>query len=163
MKPRPSYLSCCSVLAWARKSSSPKQENRSPAWCPLRRRHDHALLAVHRGRFGSPRISMRPFQKRYSKPLNHESAVGYSHVHSRPAHHRDPFDRMLVAQSQIEKIPIVTGDGLIARYDVTVKSGEKPTAMETQLSFLAPLVRSGVGRRRGRLPHQLDCAAWSPP
>jgi PIN domain nuclease of toxin-antitoxin system len=63
---------------------------------------------------------MRPFQKRYSKPLNHESAVGYPYVHSRPDHHRDPFDRMLVAQSQIEKMPIVTGDGLIARYDVTV-------------------------------------------
>jgi PIN domain nuclease of toxin-antitoxin system len=37
-----------------------------------------------------------------------------------PDHHRDPFDRMLIAQSQIEKLPIVTGDGLIARYDVTV-------------------------------------------
>jgi PIN domain nuclease of toxin-antitoxin system len=41
-------------------------------------------------------------------------------AHLSVAHHRDPFDRMLVAQSQIEKMPIVTGDGLIARYDVTV-------------------------------------------
>jgi PIN domain nuclease of toxin-antitoxin system len=40
------------------------------------------------------------------------------HVCSLPDHHRDPFDRMLVAQSQIENLPIVTGDPLIARYAV---------------------------------------------
>ena len=37
-----------------------------------------------------------------------------------PDHHRDPFDRMLVAQSQIEQLPIVTADPLIARYAVEV-------------------------------------------
>lgn len=37
-----------------------------------------------------------------------------------PGHHRDPFDRMLVAQSQIERLPIVTADPLIARYAVEV-------------------------------------------
>jgi PIN domain nuclease of toxin-antitoxin system len=42
------------------------------------------------------------------------------HVHALPDHHRDPFDRMLVAQSQIEKMPILTGDPQIARYAVTV-------------------------------------------
>jgi PIN domain nuclease of toxin-antitoxin system len=35
-----------------------------------------------------------------------------------PAHHRDPFDRMLVAQAQIEGLAIVTRDEQIARYDV---------------------------------------------
>jgi PIN domain nuclease of toxin-antitoxin system len=35
-----------------------------------------------------------------------------------PDHHRDPFDRMLVAQSQIEQLPIVTTDPLITRYAV---------------------------------------------
>ena len=42
------------------------------------------------------------------------------HVHALPDHHRDPFDRMLVAQSQIEKMPILTSDPQIARYAVTV-------------------------------------------
>ena len=37
-----------------------------------------------------------------------------------PDHHRDPFDRMLVAQSQIEQLPIVTTDPLITRYAVEV-------------------------------------------
>lgn len=36
-----------------------------------------------------------------------------------PNHHRDPFDRMLVAQSQLEQLPILTGDPQIAQYAVT--------------------------------------------
>jgi PIN domain nuclease of toxin-antitoxin system len=35
-----------------------------------------------------------------------------------PGIHGDPFDRLLVAQAQIEGIPIVTADPAIARYDV---------------------------------------------
>lgn len=42
------------------------------------------------------------------------------HVYNLPDHHRDPFDRMLVAQAQIEKIPIVTSDPFITKYDVPV-------------------------------------------
>jgi PIN domain nuclease of toxin-antitoxin system len=37
-----------------------------------------------------------------------------------PAHHRDPFDRILIAQSLEEKLPIVTFDPLFARYPVEV-------------------------------------------
>jgi PIN domain nuclease of toxin-antitoxin system len=37
---------------------------------------------------------------------------------SLPPIHRDPFDRLLVAQSQLEDIPILTSDPNIARYDV---------------------------------------------
>ena len=37
-----------------------------------------------------------------------------------PDHHRDPFDRMLVAQSQLEELPILTADPQIAQYAVTV-------------------------------------------
>lgn len=37
-----------------------------------------------------------------------------------PAHHKDPFDRMLVAQAQFENIPILTSDTQIARYPVEV-------------------------------------------
>ena len=37
-----------------------------------------------------------------------------------PFLHRDPFDRILVAQSQLEKLPIVTRDPQIARYSVEV-------------------------------------------
>ncbi len=40
------------------------------------------------------------------------------HVYTLPQHHRDPFDRMLVAQSQVENLPILTTDPQIAQYDV---------------------------------------------
>ena len=35
-----------------------------------------------------------------------------------PTHHKDPFDRMLVAQASIERLTLVTADRDIARYDV---------------------------------------------
>lgn len=38
------------------------------------------------------------------------------HVYSLPDLHRDPFDRMLVAQAQLEKLPILTIDPQIAQY-----------------------------------------------
>jgi PIN domain nuclease of toxin-antitoxin system len=37
-----------------------------------------------------------------------------------PPHHRDPFDRMLVAQAQSENLTLVTNDARIAAYDVPV-------------------------------------------
>lgn len=37
-----------------------------------------------------------------------------------PLHHRDPFDRMLVAQAQLEGYTIVTRDEDLARYSVPV-------------------------------------------
>lgn len=45
------------------------------------------------------------------------------HVHalkagSLPLHHNDPFDRMLIAQSQVEKIPIITSDKKFSMYEV---------------------------------------------
>jgi len=41
-------------------------------------------------------------------------------VASLPLHHRDPFDRMLIAQSRIEDMPIVTRDPAFDAYDVEV-------------------------------------------
>ncbi len=37
-----------------------------------------------------------------------------------PGPHRDPFDRMLAAQAQIEAIPIITNDRAIAGFGVRV-------------------------------------------
>lgn len=35
-----------------------------------------------------------------------------------PLHHRDPFDRMLIAQAQCEKLTLASVDGLFSSYDV---------------------------------------------
>ena len=37
---------------------------------------------------------------------------------SLPLYHRDPFDRMLIAQAQAEGLTLVTDDSQISRYDV---------------------------------------------
>ena len=49
-------------------------------------------------------------------PIEHSHAL---HVATLPPHHRDPFDRLLIAQGQLEDLPILTTDPLFARYDVT--------------------------------------------
>jgi PIN domain nuclease of toxin-antitoxin system len=41
-------------------------------------------------------------------------------VASLPLHHRDPFDRLLVAQATAENIPLVTNDESLRRYDIEV-------------------------------------------
>ncbi|MFC7535231.1 type II toxin-antitoxin system VapC family toxin [Actinoplanes sp. GCM10030250] len=35
-----------------------------------------------------------------------------------PLIHRDPFDRMLIAQAQVEQLTLVTRDAEIAKYDI---------------------------------------------
>ena len=43
----------------------------------------------------------------------HAEAVGWL-----PMHHRDPFDRMLIAQAQIENLVVVTVDPVFGQYEV---------------------------------------------
>lgn len=47
--------------------------------------------------------------------LNHALAVA-----ELPAHHRDPFDRLLVAQARAESLTLVSADPLIRKYDVNI-------------------------------------------
>jgi PIN domain nuclease of toxin-antitoxin system len=37
-----------------------------------------------------------------------------------PLHHRDPFDRLIIAQSIVEGVPIITSDPKFKLYDVTL-------------------------------------------
>ncbi|HEY0780864.1 MAG TPA: type II toxin-antitoxin system VapC family toxin [Thermoanaerobaculia bacterium] len=37
-----------------------------------------------------------------------------------PLHHRDPFDRILVAQAQIEELTLVTADPVLSKYEVKI-------------------------------------------
>ena len=53
----------------------------------------------------------------------HPVAVQFSHavrVAQLPLHHKDPFDRLLIAQATVEGIPIVTADSKFSDYDVKV-------------------------------------------
>lgn len=62
--------------------------------------------------FVSEQLQLNGFQP-LSVSLSHTL-----HTASLPAIHRDPFDRILVAQSQVEKMAIITSDPLIQRYKV---------------------------------------------
>jgi len=37
-----------------------------------------------------------------------------------PSHHKDPFDRLLIAQAQHESLVLVTRDTVVAQYDVNI-------------------------------------------
>ena len=37
-----------------------------------------------------------------------------------PPHHKDPFDRILMAQSVVEKLPLVTADDEIRKYGINL-------------------------------------------
>lgn len=41
-------------------------------------------------------------------------------VENLPHHHKDPFDRLLIAQAQVEKLVFVTGDARIKQYAVQI-------------------------------------------
>ena len=50
-------------------------------------------------------------------PIEHMHALG---VAALPPHHRDPFDRLLIAQARAERIAILTADPVFGQYDVRV-------------------------------------------
>lgn len=41
-------------------------------------------------------------------------------VESLPFHHRDPFDRLLIAQASVEKMTILTADSEFSRYSIKI-------------------------------------------
>jgi len=46
--------------------------------------------------------------------------VGHAHaLRGLPMLHRDPFDRLLIAQAQLERLTILTRDHVIGQYDVS--------------------------------------------
>jgi len=49
--------------------------------------------------------------------VTHEHALRAGEL---PAHHRDPFDRLLLAQAQLEQLPLLTADETLAKYDVEI-------------------------------------------
>ena len=50
-------------------------------------------------------------------PIKLEHILNLSQL---PHYHRDPFDRLLIAQSQFENLTLVTNDRLIREYDVPI-------------------------------------------
>lgn len=50
-------------------------------------------------------------------PIEHSHALRVSTLEP---HHRDPFDRLLVAQAQVERVSLLSADPVFGRYEVEV-------------------------------------------
>jgi PIN domain nuclease of toxin-antitoxin system len=78
-------------------------------------------VAVKRrlGKLDAPSDLLERLERATVNPLpitaSHADRVG-----TLPMHHRDPFDRLLIAQAEIEGFALVTGDGWIKDYEVDV-------------------------------------------
>ncbi|OAH14138.1 type II toxin-antitoxin system VapC family toxin [Streptomyces jeddahensis] len=69
------------------------------------------------GKLPGPSDLAERLRDSHFKPLVITAAHG-ARAGQLPPHHRDPFDRMLIAQAQTEGLTIVTRDSWIPKYDV---------------------------------------------
>lgn len=75
------------------------------------------------GRLTLPEIPERYVANRMARHRFQPLPIQLSHalhVFNLPGIHQDPFDRLLIAQSQLESLPILTADPEIARYPVDI-------------------------------------------
>ena len=78
-------------------------------------------LKVQSGKLGLPAATAVYVPARVNHYGMEAISVTLAHVlaaSALPAYHRDPFDRMLIAQGQVEGLPIVTHDSQIRKYAV---------------------------------------------
>jgi PIN domain nuclease of toxin-antitoxin system len=72
---------------------------------------------------GKLRVDMNDLLRQLPQDGFAELAVSWRHsraVHDLPLHHRDPFDRLLVAQAIEEPMQLLTHDALLGQYSSLV-------------------------------------------
>jgi PIN domain nuclease of toxin-antitoxin system len=77
-------------------------------------------IKQHAGKFRVPDL-VKDFRGRLQKEGFVELPISIEHVvraGALPGSHKDPFDRVLIAQSQVESAAMVTRDGLFRKYAV---------------------------------------------
>ncbi len=81
------------------------------------------LIKVQSGKLNFPRpagpyvLSKLAENRIKSLPISIDHLLALERL---PMHHRDPFDRILIAQGLEEKLPIITSDPLFRNYPVEV-------------------------------------------
>jgi len=83
-------------------------------------------------------------------PIQHAHALRVSEL---PHHHGDPFDRLLIAQAQLEGATLATGDPQFLLYDVDVlwaAAGELPSAVHESGRQVSVGGLSSFGSRKRR-------------
>jgi PIN domain nuclease of toxin-antitoxin system len=79
------------------------------------------LIKVQIGKIPLPQPTGSYLVKKLAENRIETLPVSLDHVlkiEALPVHHRDPFDRILIAQSLEENLPLVTSDSIFNRYDV---------------------------------------------
>jgi PIN domain nuclease of toxin-antitoxin system len=74
------------------------------------------------GRLTLPASTAEYIEEKVQNGL-HVLAIDWAHaaaVERLPFRHRDPFDRLLVAQAQIDRLTIVSSDAVFGKYGVRV-------------------------------------------
>jgi len=74
-------------------------------------------IKINRGKLSTPGSTRQLLMQSRYMPL----PICLEHVEQvrdLPDHHRDPFDRMLIAQAETERLTIITRDCEFANYDV---------------------------------------------
>ena len=80
-------------------------------------------IKTARGRLTLPEEPARYISERMSLHGFQPLAVQIHHaaqVYKLPLHHADPFDRLLIVQSQVESLPLISVDAEIRKYEVEV-------------------------------------------
>jgi PIN domain nuclease of toxin-antitoxin system len=80
----------------------------------IKAKHGKLKLPDNISDFLFEQISVNAFEELPVK-MNHAL-----HVYTLPDLHRDPFDRLLISQSQLEMLPVITMDRLFRMYNVDI-------------------------------------------
>ena len=79
------------------------------------------LIKVKTGKLPLPEPSGPYLVKKLSENRIDVLPIKLDHVlriETLAVHHRDPFDRILIAQSMVEKLPLITSDPIFEHYPV---------------------------------------------
>jgi PIN domain nuclease of toxin-antitoxin system len=81
------------------------------------------LIKVQSGKLNFPRPAVPYVLSRLAEnrikalPISIDHLLAFERL---PMHHRDPFDRMLIAQSIEQDLPVITADPLFKQYPVRI-------------------------------------------
>src|SRR6266404_757634 len=79
------------------------------------------LIKVQIGKLDLPSPTGRYILKKLAENKIETVPISLDHVlkiETLPMHHRDPFDRMVIAQSLTENLPLITADPHFKKYNV---------------------------------------------
>jgi PIN domain nuclease of toxin-antitoxin system len=81
------------------------------------------LIKVQSGKLNLPRPAGRYILGQLAENRIERLSISFDHLltfEELPMHHRDPFDRMLIAQGMEEDCPVITGDPAFKQYSIRV-------------------------------------------